>query len=189
MSHPPSLSALVAKYVDAIAQAKEGKGYLPVWATDLSLYKGRFKLWFEPPMQFWSNYIAEQTLRGALSPFWKREVIRYVPLRDPQWRNVSSAKEYWLQTRLGMHWLLVSGAVNIVTFGDLDSNILATLNFALVPDLVLIESHDLFEENYQTLVRTGRHGELSLLRDFMDSRLPRTNQESVDPSGQEIFPI
>jgi hypothetical protein len=189
MIKQPSLTELVAKYVSAIADARDGKGYLPIWATDLSLYLGKFQLWFESPMQLWSNYIAEQTLRGRLSPFWKREVVRYVPLRDSKWTNLAAAKEYWMQIRLGMHWLLASGAVNVVTFGELDSTVVTTLNFALVPQLVLIESHGLFDDDFETSVQKGRHSKTTLLADLMDSLLPHHNLDKTDPEQQTVFPI
>lgn len=189
MIQQPSLSELIAKYVTAIADARAGKGHLPIWALDLSLYMGKFQLWFENPMQYWSNYIAEQTLRGRLSPFWKREVVRYVPLRTPKWANLAAAKEYWMQIRLGMHWLLASGAVNVVTFGELEPNVLTTLNFALVPQVVLIESHGVLDGDYETRVQKGRHSQITLLADFMDSLLPRRNLETTDPERQTVFPI
>lgn len=185
----PSLSELVAKYVAAIADARAGKGYLPMWATDLSLYMGKFELWFESPMQFWSNYIAEEISRGALSPFWKREVIRYVPLRDPTWPNMAAAKEYWMKVRLGMHWLLLSGAVNVLSFGELDPRVVETLNFALVPKLVLVESHNLFEGEYETVVRKGRHSKTTMLTELIDSILPRHRLDTTDPQQQTVFPI
>jgi hypothetical protein len=185
----PSLSELVGKYVAAIADAKAGKGYLPIWSCDLSLYMGKFQLWFESPMQYWSNYIAEQTGKGRLSPFWEREVIRYAPLRDPSWTSIAAAKEYWMQVRLGMHWLLASGAVNIVTFGEIEPTVLGTLNFALVPQVVLVESHGVLDGEYETLVRQGRAPKATLLSDFMNSLLPRRALDGMDPEQQTVFPL
>ena len=55
--------------------------------------------------------------------------------------------------------------------------------------MVLIESQHLFEEDYETTVHKGRHGNTSLLTDFIDSHLPRTKLDTTDPNVQEVFPI
>lgn len=94
-----------------------------------------------------------------------------------------------MQVRLGMHWLLASGAVNIVTFGDIEPTVLSTLNFALVPQVVLVESHGVLDGEYETHVRQGSAPKATLLSDFINSLLPRRALDGMDPEQQTVFPL
>lgn len=131
-----TLAELVSRYVSELAQARSGRRLERVWATDLGLYNGNFQLWFDDAMLFWARYVADQVSRGPLTPPLERAVVRYVPLKAPNWRSISEAQEYWLQVRVGMHWLLAPGRTNLITFGTLNRRSMEVLNYAVVPQVL-----------------------------------------------------
>jgi len=60
MHKQPTLDELVALYIGAIAKAQSAKYDTPIIATDLSLYLGKSRLWFDDSMFMWSKYVADQ---------------------------------------------------------------------------------------------------------------------------------
>ena len=184
-----TLAELVAVYVSELAHARRERRPDRVWSTDLALYNGGFKMWFDDAMLFWANYIADQVSRGPLTPPLDRAVIRYVPLKMPDWRSISEAQEYWLRMRVGMHWLLSPGPTNLVTFGTLDSRSMQLLNYAVIPNVLLVESPGLFNREFDTRVVRGTSADVTDRGEFMESLSEMETLEHQEVHDQEVFPI
>ena len=188
MKAPTTHQELVAKYISALADASYGNSK-SIIATDLSLYLGNLRPWFDAPMLFWADYVNCEVRRGCLSPAHKRGVIRYVPLRDPPFEHLPEAQEYWLKIKAGMHWLLCPGPYNLVTFGELSVLLRQDLNYCVIPGSVLVESPGIFYGDYETRVEYGSKGAVAYKAELVQDLVHDRIQDSIDPSTQKVFPI
>lgn len=178
---------LVARYISALANASYSHSK-NIIATDLSLYLGNLRPWFDAPMMFWSDYICYKVRCGLLSPAHKRGVVRYVPLRETAFRRTPEAQEYWLQIKASMHWLLCNGPYNLVTFSKLSLLLQQNLNYCVIPGSVLVDSPGVFFGDYTTNVEYGSRRIPTYKSELVQDLLYEKNGD-VDPLTQKVFPI